>query len=239
MVYPYKIASLFFSILLYAKKRGILTSLKQRTVSAVLWSFTEHTAGLGITFLVGIVLARVLSPTEFGLIGMITVFITLSATFINSGFGNALIRKIDCSQRDYSTVFFFNLIAGALFYLLLFISAPYISNYFKEPILTNLLRVLALVLVIESFSLIQSTILTKRVDFRLQTRVSVISNICSGVVAILMAFNGYGVWSLVVMQLLSRTMSTSMLWLWNGWRPQWLFSMASFRELLGLVGNCC
>ncbi len=96
---------------------------------------------------------------------------------------------------------------------------------------------LALVLVIESFSLIQSTILTKRVDFRLQTRISVISNICAGAVAILMAIYGYGVWSLVAMQLISRVLSTIMLWMWNRWRPEWLFSMASFRELFGFGGK--
>ena len=151
-------------------------SLKQKTVSGLLWSFVDTMAGQGITFVVGIILARLLTPREFGLIGMITVFIAVSESFINSGFSSALIRKKDCSDTDFSTVFFFNLAAGILFFLLLFFSAPAISGFFNEPELTAILQVLGIVLIIDSLTLIQRTILTKRIDFKLQARISVIAS---------------------------------------------------------------
>ena len=140
-------------------------SLKQKTLSGLLWSFVDTMAGQGITFVVGIILARLLTPREFGLIGMITVFIAVSESFINSGFSSALIRKKDCTDTDFSTVFFFNLAAGILFFLLLFFSAPAISGFFNEPELTAILQVLGIVLIIDSLTLIQRTILTKRIDF--------------------------------------------------------------------------
>ncbi|GAB1418897.1 lipopolysaccharide biosynthesis protein [Bacteroidales bacterium] len=214
-----------------------MTSLKQKTISGILWSFVDQFATLGISFIVGIILARILSPKEFGLIGMITVFIAVSTTFINSGFGSALIRKKDCSQADYSTVFFFNLSAGIIFYLLLYISSPSISRYFNEEELTLILRVLAFSLIIDALSLIQGVILAKRVDFKLQAKVSVISTTSAGVLGISLAYNGFGVWSLVYMQLVSRLLNTVLLWAWNKWKPSFVFSNESFKELFGFGGK--
>src|SRR5690554_3791241 len=165
-----------------------MSSLKQKTVSGLIWSFVDTIAGQGITFIVGIILARLLSPREFGLIGMITVFIAVSESFINSGFSSALIRKKDCTDIDFSTVFFFNLAVGILFFLMLFFSAPAISSFFNEPELTAILQVLGIVLIIDSLTLIQKTILTKRIDFKLQAKISMIASMGSGVVSITMAF---------------------------------------------------
>ena len=161
-------------------------------------------AGQGITFIVGIILARLLSPREFGLIGMITVFIAVSESFINSGFSSALIRKKNCTDKDFSTVFYFNLVVGILFFIILFFSAPAISRFFNEPELSAILQVLGAVLIIDSLTLIQRTILTKRIDFKLQARISIIASIGSGVVAITMAYYGFGVWALVAQRMIKQ-----------------------------------
>jgi len=208
-------------------------SLKQKTISGLIWSFSENFANLGITFIAGIILARILTPKEFGLIGMITIFIAVSESFINSGFSSALIRKKKCSQTDYSTVFFFNLTVGIIFFTILYISAPSIAIFFDEPELKPILRVLGLVLIIDSLTLIQITILTKQINFKLQARISIIASTGSGIIAIIMAYHGYGVWSLVAQRLSRQALNSLFLWLWNNWKPLFKFSIKSFTELFG------
>jgi teichuronic acid exporter len=195
------------------------------------WSFIDNVASQGSNFIIGIVLARLLFPRDFGLIGMITIFIAISQSFIDSGFSQALIRKKDCSQADYSTVFFFNLVVGILFYLLLFFSAGAISLFLKEPQLKLIVQVLGINLIINSLTIIQLTQLTKRIDFKLQTRISVLAAIGSGAVSIFMAFKGFGVWSLVAKSVGQYALKSFFLWLWNGWKPSWLFDRKSFREM--------
>jgi len=208
-------------------------SLKQKTVSGLLWSFVDSMAVQGIAFVVGIILARLLSPREFGLIGMLTVFIAVSQSFIDSGFSNALIRKKDCSNTDYSTVFYFNLAVGILFFFLLYFSSSTISGFFNEPELKPILQVMGVVLIIDSLTIIQRTILTKRINFKLQARISVIASIGSGVVAIAMALYGFGVWALVAQRLVKQGLNSLFLWLWNRWKPLLVFSKKSFKELFG------
>lgn len=208
-------------------------SLKQKTVNGLIWSFIDQFANLGISFITGIVLARILSPREFGLIGMIAVFIAVSESFINGGFSSALIRKKECTNEDFSTVFYFNLIAGILFFIILYLSAPLIAGFFEEPQLKLIVQVLGVVLIIDSLTLIQKTILSKRVDFKLQARISVIASVGSGVVAIAMAMNGFGVWSLVVQRLVRQGLNSVFLWIWSSWRPIRVFSKKSFDELFG------
>jgi len=207
------------------------SDLKQKTVSGLTWSFVDNISTHGITFIVGIILARLLTPEEFGLIGMITIFIALSTSFINSGFSAALIRKNDCTDKDYSTVFYFNLLVGVLFYWILFFSSPAISRFFNEPKLIRLVQVLAVVLIIDSLTIIQRTILTKRINFKLQTKVSVIASIISGLIGIIMAFRGFGVWSLVARQISRQAINSFLLWFWNRWKPLLVFSVSSFKEL--------
>lgn len=206
-------------------------NLKQKTVSGLLWSFIDNIASQGITFLVGLILARLLEPKEFGLIGMITVFIAISSSFINSGFGSALIRKQDCTEKDFSTVFYFNLAMGLLFFCILFFTAPAISHFFDEPQLKLIVRILGIVLIIDSLSIIQRTILIKRIDFKLQTKISTISSLFSGIIALTMAFKGFGVWSLVAKQIGQQLMNSLLLWIWNRWRPLLVFSIESFLQL--------
>lgn len=207
------------------------TTLKQKTITGFFWSFIDSFANQILIFIIGIILARLLTPKEFGLIGMITIFISVSESFINSGFSQALIRKKTCSDTDLSTVFYFNIITGVLFFAILFFGAPAISRFFNEPQLKGLIRVLGTVLVIDALTIIQRTTLTRRIDFKLQTKVSVISIIFSGIVGIAMAFTGFGVWSLVAKTLSQRGMNSLLLWLFNKWRPLLIFSKESFREL--------
>ncbi|MDP1623919.1 MAG: lipopolysaccharide biosynthesis protein [Bacteroidales bacterium] len=206
-------------------------TLKQQTISGLLWSFIDSIAGQGITFMVGIVLARLLSPKEFGLIGMLTIFIAVSQSIIDSGFRQALIRKQDCTQADYSTVFYFNIGVGLFLYLLLFVSAQAIADFYHEPVLKDLIRVLGLGLILTSFSMIQSTLLTKKIDFKLQAKISVIASCISGVISIYMAYSGWGVWSLVYLVLVRYAISSILLWLWSKWKPIWCFSLKSFTGL--------
>ncbi len=212
-------------------------NLRQKTLSGLIWSFIDSVAGQGITFVVGVILARMLSPREFGLIGMILVFVAVSESFINSGFGSALIRKNDCTQADYSTVFFFNMIAGIIFFLLLFFSAPIISHFYQEPELKSIIRVVGIGLIIESLTIIQRTIIIKNINFKLQARISIIASSVSGCIAIIMAFKGFGVWSLVAQRLIKQLLNTAMLWLKNSWKPDLIFNAQSFSNLFGFGGK--
>ena len=147
-------------------------SLKNKAVKGVGWSFIDNIANSGITFLIGLVLARLLTPKEYGIMAMITIFIAISNSIIDSGFSSALIRKTDIKRVDYNTVFFFNLIIGVILYILLFLCAPIISSFFKEPILIPVTRIIGIVLIINSLGIIQRTIMVKEIDFRTQTKIS-------------------------------------------------------------------
>lgn len=206
-------------------------SLKQKTINSLFWSFIEVFAVQGLQFIVGVVLARILTPKDFGLVGMLTVFIAISQTIIDSGFSQALIRKQDCNQKDFSTIFYFNLGIATVLYLILFLCSGLISNFFNEPKLTLLLKVLGLALILNSFSIIQKTILTKYFDFKTQTKVSIVAGIISGTISVVLAYKGYGVWSLVVFTLSRFGLSSLLLWVWSKWRPALVFSMQSLKEL--------
>lgn len=208
-----------------------MKTLKQKTITGTIWSFIDSFANQGIQFIAGIVLARILSPREFGLIGMLTIFIALSQSFIDSGFTNALIRKKNCTQTDYSTVFYFNFVVGIIFYFILFFSAGSISVFFNEPQLELLLQVLGIGLILNALGIIQRTILTKDINFKLQTRVSIVASTLSGIIAIAMAFNGFGVWSLVALTLSRFGFTSFFLWMWAKWKPSLTFSTRSFKDL--------
>lgn len=208
-------------------------SLKEKTLHGLSWSFLDNLANQGIKFITGIVLARILSPREFGLIGMITVFIAITQSFIDSGFSQALIRKQNCSQADYSTVFFFNLIVSVFFYLVLFLGSGWISLFFQEPQLQQLLQVLAICLIINALTIIQYTRLVKEINFKLQTRISIIASFTSGAIGIIAALKGMGAMSLVLKTVSEYLLRSFFLWLWNNWRPSWSFDFKSFKEMYG------
>lgn len=208
-------------------------SLKQKTISGLFWSFTDSFASQGVQFIVGIILARILSPREFGLIGMLAIFIAVSQSVIDSGFSQALIRKNDCTNTDYSTVFFFNFATGLSLYVILILSAPYISSFFNEPQLKSIIQVLGSVLIINSLTIIQRTILTKHINFKLQARISIVSSVGSGIIGITLAIFNFGVWSLVALEISRQVLNSMFLWMWNHWKPNFLFSKKSFLELFG------
>lgn len=206
-------------------------SLKQKTITGLLWSFIDNFAKLGLTFIVGIILARLLTPREFGLIGMITIFFALSQSLVDSGFTQALIRKKECTQADYSTVFYFNLLMSIVLYLVLFLSAAGIGRFFDEPQLELIVQVVSLGIIVNAFSVVQTARLTKEINFKLQTKISIIASLGSGIIGILMAYKGYGVWSLVFKTLLGFVITSLLLWLWNKWTPSFVFSKSSFKEM--------
>lgn len=208
-----------------------MNNLKKKAISGVSWSAIDTLANSGITFLVGIILARLLSPAEFGLIGMITVFIAVSNSIVESGFSSALIRKVEAQRIDYNTVFYINLFLGILLYIILFFCAPAISRFFKEPILISITRVMGSILIINAFGIVQRTLLVKEVDFKTQTKVSLIASLISGVIGIGMAVKGFGVWSLVGQQISRQALNSIFLWVFNAWRPVLEFSKKSFQEL--------
>lgn len=201
------------------------------------WSMTENISKQGIHFVIGIVLARLLSPADYGLIGMCAVLIALGNTFVDSGFGGALIRKNNCTEKDYNTVFYANLIISVVFYLILYVTAPLISSFFKQPQLIPIIRALSLVIIIGAFNIIQRTILTKEINFKLQTKITIISSIISGGTGITMAVLGYGVWSLVFQSIIGNLLGVIFIWVYNSWRPKLIFSWKSFNALFAFGSN--
>lgn len=206
-------------------------SLKHKTLKGTIWSSIERFSVQGIAFVVMIIMARVLTPEDYGLVGMLTVFIAISQSLVDSGFSQALIRKQNRSEVDNSTVFYFNIGVGIALYFLLFFCAPLISNFYNEPILVQLTRLIALSILINSFVVVQRALLTIKIDFKTQAKASLTAALFSGAVGITMAYTGYGVWSLVWYQLTNLIVNAILLWILSHWRPKLMFSKSSFREL--------
>ena len=198
-------------------------SFKQKAKSGMAWSFLIQGGNQVINFGVSIILARILMPSEFGLIGMIAIFIIISKEFVNGGFSASLIRAKDVDNGDYSTVFFINIISSVIMYGILFISAPYVAQFYSEPILTDLIRVLGIILLVSAFSFVQSTKLNKELDFKTQFKLQLPALILSAAISIWMALNGYGVWSLVVRDLSYASFATLQLWFYSNWKPSFIF----------------
>lgn len=208
-------------------------SLKDKTVKGTIWSGIDNVAQFGVTFIVSIVLARLLSPDDYGLIGIIAIFTAVCQTLIYAGFSNALIRKKDATNDDYNTVFIFNLGMSLLLYVVIFVCSPFIANFFNREELIDLTRVSSLGMIIGALAIVQQTRLTKRIDFKSQTKITIVASILSGIIGIALAYLGFGVWALVAQQLSSQTIRTILLWYVNKWFPQIRFSYTSFQELFG------
>jgi len=208
-------------------------SLKQQTIKGAGWSFVDNLFCQGITFLVGLVLARLLTPEEYGLIGIITIFIAIFNSIVDSGFSNALIRKNNACDIDYNTAFITNLVLSVLLFIIMYLFAPTMAVFFKQPQLEPLSKVMASIVIINAFAIIQRTILVKKIDFKTQTKVSLVSSIVSGGIGITMAFEGLGVWALVGQQISRQFLNSSFLWIYAKWYPRLQFSIKSFKELFG------
>lgn len=208
-------------------------NLKQKATSSLKWSAIERLATQLVQLIVMLVLARILGPHAFGLIGMLAVFIAVSQVFVDSGLSSALIRKLDRSELDYSTAFYFNIGIALACYTLLYFCAPYIAHFYQQPELTPLTRVLALVVIINSFGIIQRTKLSIKMDFKTQAKASLIAVTISSLTAFCLAYYNFGVWSLVAQTLVYATFNVIFLNMLHRWLPMLSFSSESFRHLFG------
>lgn len=206
-------------------------SLRGKSVRGIAWSAIERFTLLGIQFVVQVVLARLLTPEDYGIVGMLSVFLAISQTVIDSGFTSALIQNQQRTERDFATAFFFNAAIAVLFYALLFAGAPLIADFYAMPLLVPVTRVIGLSLIFSALSAVHRTQLTIRVDFKTQAKASLSAVLLSGVVGITMAYCGFGVWALVTQTLVNTAAGTLLLWFFVRWRPQCFFSFASFRPM--------
>ncbi len=206
-------------------------SLKSKTVLGIFWSSVDIFGKQGIQFVISIIIARILVPADYGLIGMLTIFFGIAQSFVDSGFGSALIQKKNPTQVDYSTVFFFNVFIGLAFYTLLFLSAPLIADFYHQPLLLNLTRFLGLNIIINSFSIVQANIFVKHIDFKTTAKISFATVIFSGATGIFLAYKGFGVWSLAIQQIVSAVLNSILLFTISKWRPALVFNLASLKTM--------
>jgi len=208
-----------------------MSELKDKTVKGVFWSAVDRFSAQGIQFVFSILIARLLLPEDYGVIAMLNIFLAVSQTFIDSGFGTALIRKNDRTETDFSTVFYFNIVVAVAFYLVLYFAAPAIAKFYETPLLESVTKIVALNLIISSLSGIHNAKLSINIDFKSRAKISIISTFITGAVGLWMAYAGYGVWALVVQNLCSSVIRTVMLWIIVKWCPSLIFSWKSFKEL--------
>lgn len=207
--------------------------LKDKAISGVKWNAIGRFSTQGVNFIIGLILARLLSPSDYGVVGMVGIFFAIAQTFIDSGFGSALIRKNDCTDTDYSTAFYFNIIVGLVCCILLSAASPFIADFFDTPILKDLVKVMSLNMLISSFAIVHGTKLTHAVDFKSQSVIKLLTAIISGVGGVLMAYKGLGVWSLVYQQLIATILRVVFLYVVTKWLPKLEFSKSSFKYLFG------
>lgn len=208
-----------------------MESLKSKTIKGIVWSAIERFSIQIVQFIVQIIIARLLLPKDYGLIGMLAIFIAISQTFIDGGFANALIQRKNRDEIDFSTVFYFNLIVGIILGILFFLASGIISNFYSLPELRPIIRIMSINLVILALQVVHKAKLTINIDFKTQAKASLISVVISGIIGVYMAYNGYGVWSLVVNITLNNLLQTSLLWYILKWKPLRVFSRDSFNRL--------
>lgn len=205
--------------------------LKKKATSGIIWTALQRYSTMFIQFISGIILARLLTPYDYGCIGMLAIFMVLAESFIDGGFGSALIQKKRPTQEDYSTIFFWNLGMAVLLYAILYFSAPVIARFYNIPLLCDVLRVQGVILFIYAFNIVQRNQLRKKLNFKVLSIVTISTSITSLTITIIMAYHGYGVWSLVVQHILMALIPALVFWFHIKWRPIWTFSWHSFREL--------
>ena len=205
--------------------------LKLKASSGFFWSAIDILGKQGIQVVINLIIARILLPSDFGLIGMLTIFWGIAQAFVDSGFGTALIQKKNPTLNDYSTVYLFNIFMGIVFYLIIFICAPLIASFYKQPVLIPLTRFLGLNIIINSLSLVQANIFIKRINFKITTLISIIAVTFSGLIGIILAYKNFGVWSLAVQQMISAILTSTLLIINSKWKPSLIFSFESFKSL--------
>ena len=220
-------------MLIYNNRNMVEQSIKDKTVKGTVWSGIDNVAQIGVTFLVSIVLARLLSPDDYGLIGIIAIFTAICQALINAGFTTALIRKKGVTVDDYNTVFIVNLGVSIFLYIIIYACSPLIAQFFGREELIDLTRVSSLGMIIGALSLVQQTRLTKQINFKSQTKITIIASVISGIVGIVFALLNFGVWALVIQQLSAQFLRTILYWYVNKWIPKLRFSTTSFHNLFG------
>jgi len=208
-----------------------MTDVGGKTAKGVVWSVIDRFAGQGVQFIMGLVIARMVMPSDYGMIAMLTVFLAIAQTFVDSGFGSALVQKQDRSEVDFSTVFFFNGAVALVCYLALYLTAPLIADFYDEPRLAMIARVAGLALVINALGAVQLARLTITLDFKKLAMVTLTAVLFSGLLGIFLAYKGFGVWALVAQTLANNLLYNALLWVVSRWHPRWAFSMASFKGL--------
>lgn len=206
-------------------------NLKKQTKQGVIWSAVQRFSLQGTQFVITLFMARLLSPREYGIVGMLSIFLAISGVFIDCGFTSALTRKQNRTHEDLCTVFWFNIVIACIAYIILFIGAPYISAFYNMPELTLLTRVLGLTVIIGAFNSVQYTLLVTKLDFKSITKVTFPTTILSGIIGILCAYFGFSYWALVVSAIFSTTMGVICYWHFSDWRPSLSFSKSSFKEM--------
>ncbi|MFG6326712.1 MAG: lipopolysaccharide biosynthesis protein [Muribaculaceae bacterium] len=199
--------------------------------SGIIWSAIERFSVQGSQFILSLVIARFVTPADFGLIAMLTIFMAIAQVFTDSGFGSALIQKKDRNNDDYSTVFYFNTVISVILYFILFISAPYIADFYNQPQLTIITRWVGLNLILLALYTIQKTRLRIDLNFKKIAKISFVAMLTSGIVGVWLAYKGYGVWALVIQSLTNNFFLVILYWFFAKWRPIWVFSWTSFRKL--------
>lgn len=208
-----------------------MSTLKEKTAKGLSWGLADNIVGAGMTAVVSILLARILTPEDFGLVGMVAIFIALGNSLMDSGFSGALIRKENVSDKDLNTVFYTNLVLGTIIYAILYFIAPSIAKYLNVKSLVEILRVLGLSVIIISFTQVQKVNFIRKIDFKTQAIISLIASVASGVISLWMALTGWGVWSLVAQQLVKQGAVSVLLWIFSKWKPSLIFSTTSFKEM--------
>lgn len=208
-------------------------SLKQKTTKGLFWSSVERFSNQGMSFLFSVILARMLDPSDFGIIAMITIFFAVAQSFVDSGFSNALVRKTDRREEDFSTCFYFNIGVGIMAYIVLFLIAPLVASFYNQPILSPIIRITGLGVVLNSLCVVQQALFTIKIDFKSQAKVTLSATIISGIVGVVLAYQGYGVWALVWQGVVLSLVRMGLLWLMSKWRPTTGFSKSSFNYLFG------
>lgn len=207
------------------------SDLKQKTISGIIWTTLQRYSRMLILFISDIILARLLTPFDYGCIGMLAIFMLIAEVFIDSGFGAALIQKKAPTQEDYSTIFFWNVGLAIVLYVILFFAAPYIAQFYHMPLLNPVLRVQGVILFVYAFNIVQNSLLRKNLNFKVLSVVTIVTSLVSLLVTIVMAFHGYGVWSLVAQNILTAAIPAIVFWFYVKWRPVLTFSWKSFKEL--------
>ena len=212
-------------------------SLKNKTLKGFAWSALQRFSVQGVQFVVMLIIAKILGPRAFGLMGMLSIFIAISQSFVDSGFSQALVRKQDRTETDNCTVFYFNIVVSVFMYAILYAIAPWVAAFYKEPQLISLLRVIGLVVIINSFAVVQRSIYTASIDFKTLAKTSFTSAMISGAVGVYLAYSGFGVWTLVWQQLVRTSVGAILLWWYSSWRPKLIYSWQSFRSLFAFGSN--